>query len=240
MHKNRLNKNRGYNIVVFDCDSTLTKIEGVDELAKLKGKKRKVALLTKRTQNGDLSFNKALTERLNMIRPTQKDMDWLGRQYIKNVVPGAKKLIIELRKRRIKTCIVSGGYSEAVNVFAKYLGVPNKNVFAIDLKFDKNGNYLGFDGQNPLAKDNGKSRVLRSFSRKGKILFVGDGVTDLEAKNVVDLFIGFGGVIKRQIVKENADVFITNLLDIPKLCFTIETSNLLPILKIVQKGRKIC
>ena len=233
-------KPNNYNVVIFDCDSTLTKIEGVDELAKIKRKKEQIALLTKLTQEGKMLFNKALSERLKMIRPTKNDLDWLGRQYIKNAVPGAKKLIAKLKKQGVKTYIISGGYLQAVKIFAKYLGVPKTNVFAINLKFNKNGKYLDFDKKNPLTKNGGKQYIVRKLTKHGKTMLVGDGVTDLETKSVVDLFIGFGGVVKRRIVKKNADVFITNLLDIPKLCFAIETSNLLPILKIVQKGRKIC
>ena len=37
---------------------------------------------------------------------------------------------------------------------------------------------------------------------------VGDGVSDLEAKPVVDLFIGFGGVGVRERVRAEADVYI--------------------------------
>ena len=42
----------------------------------------------------------------------------------------------------------------------------------------------------------------------GRAAFVGDGVTDLETKPVVDLFIGFGGVAVRPKVKENAGVYV--------------------------------
>jgi phosphoserine phosphatase len=45
---------------------------------------------------------------------------------------------------------------------------------------------------------------------------VGDGVTDLETKPVVDLFIGFGGVHVRPRVKENAPVFVTDFASVLK------------------------
>jgi phosphoserine phosphatase len=48
---------------------------------------------------------------------------------------------------------------------------------------------------------------------KGKAAFVGDGVSDLEAKPAVDLFIGFGGVHTRPRVRENAEVFLSGRLD---------------------------
>ncbi|MDP3093251.1 MAG: HAD-IB family phosphatase [bacterium] len=239
MNKN-FQKPNTYDIVIFDCDSTLTKIEGIDELARMKGREKEVSKLTAATMKGKAKFRQTLRKRLEIVRPCKKDLARLANLYIKNEVKGARKTIAGLKRMGSKVYIVAGAYSQAVLPFAKYLGIPNKNVFAINLKFRKNGNYLSPDWKNPLTRNKGKQYIIQKLARRGKTVLIGDGATDLEAKNVVDLFIGFGGVVKRQIVKENADVFITNLLDISKLCFAIETPNLLPILKIVQKGREIC
>eukprot|EP01042_Synura_sphagnicola_P000650 gene650-719_t len=43
---------------------------------------------------------------------------------------------------------------------------------------------------------------------------IGDGVTDMQAKPPASAFIGFGGVTIRSAVKENADWFITEFLDL--------------------------
>ncbi|MGZ8868425.1 MAG: HAD-IB family phosphatase, partial [Thermoanaerobaculia bacterium] len=43
---------------------------------------------------------------------------------------------------------------------------------------------------------------------KGRAAFVGDGVSDLETKPAVDLFIGFGGVAVRDRVRDEADTFV--------------------------------
>jgi phosphoserine phosphatase len=39
-------------------------------------------------------------------------------------------------------------------------------------------------------------------------MLIGDGVTDLEARDAVELFVGFGGVVRRDRVAAEADVFI--------------------------------
>ena len=224
-YKKKSTKKRGYDIVVFDCDSTLTKIEGVDLLAELKGREKEVKALTEMTMNGHLPFHHALQRRLGMIKPTKKELLWLGEQYIENRLPDAREVIARLKEAGRKVYIVTGGYREAVEILAEYLGVKKRNVFALDLKFGKNENYLGPNWKNPLSQHDGKREILRRISKQGKTIFVGDGATDLETKDVVDLFVGFGGVVVRPIVKENADVFLEEL-------------SLLPILKIVQKGRK--
>ena len=43
---------------------------------------------------------------------------------------------------------------------------------------------------------------------------IGDGVTDLEAKSEAELFIGFGGIVERKIVKDNSDYFIKSFYEL--------------------------
>jgi len=44
--------------------------------------------------------------------------------------------------------------------------------------------------------------------RPGRRLMIGDGVSDLATREVVDLFVGYGGVSARDAVREHADAFI--------------------------------
>lgn len=198
----------GYDIVVFDCDSTLTEIEGIDLLAKRAGKEKEVKVLTEKAMNGKVEFKEVFHRRLNLIRPKKTDLDWLYKQYIKYQIKDAKEVIRLLHKAGKRVYVVTAGYEDPVKKFATYLGVPKENIFAVELKFDENGYYLGYNAKNVLTKSTGKRKVLQKISRLGSVIFVGDGATDLEAKNVVDLFVGFGGVVSRSIVQKNADVFI--------------------------------
>ena len=182
MKKNHSARKNGYDIVVFDCDSTLTKIEGVDLLAKLKGKEKEVKVLTEMTMNGHLPFQRALHQRLEMVKPTKKELRWLGEQYIENRLSDAREVIARLKEAKKKVYIVTGGYREAVKIFAEYLGIQKKNIFALNLRFGKNENYLGPDWENPLSRHDGKREILRRISRQGKTIFVGDGATDQEAQ----------------------------------------------------------
>ena len=42
-----------FRAVCFDCDSTLSRLEGIDELASRYGRKDEVALLTEAAMNGE-------------------------------------------------------------------------------------------------------------------------------------------------------------------------------------------
>jgi len=46
-----------------------------------------------------------------------------------------------------------------------------------------------------------------------RVIMMGDGISDLEAKPEVDLFIGFGGVVARKPVQEGAGAWITSMSD---------------------------
>ena len=85
-----------------------------------------------------------------------------------------------------------------------------KNIHAVKLTFDTSGNYKDFDRRSFLTRTGGKELLVRDIRARshGKAAFIGDGVSDLEAKPAVDLFIGFGGVHLRPRVRDNADVFV--------------------------------
>jgi hypothetical protein len=45
-----------FRVIFFDCDSTLTTIEGIDELARLKGQYDHIADLTRRAMDGEIKL----------------------------------------------------------------------------------------------------------------------------------------------------------------------------------------
>jgi phosphoserine phosphatase len=62
----------------------------------------------------------------------------------------------------------------------------------------------------PLIETHGKIPVIQELraDRSGPAILVGDGVSDLVAGAAVDLMIGFGGVVARERVAAEADIFI--------------------------------
>ncbi len=203
-----MKNNNYYSCVAFDCDSTLARIEGIDCLARKTNVESLIKSMTNSAMNGGDTLEKIFSERLELIKPTKKDLDWLADEYIKSSVKDAKKCVGRLHKMGLKVFIVSGGYKNAIERYADYLGVPRNCVFSVELFFDENGNYAGHDKNNPLSKNHGKVEMLLNISEKyGKTVFVGDGMTDLETKPVVDLFIGYGGVVERSVVKKGAEVY---------------------------------
>ncbi|MBI4408296.1 MAG: HAD-IB family phosphatase [Gemmatimonadetes bacterium] len=197
-----------YRTVVFDCDSTLSAIEGITELA---GERRdELVALTEAAMRGDVPLEQVYGRRLALVRPSRAQVDGLGGAYIRNLLPRAREVVAALRQERIAVRIVAGGLRPAVLALARELGVEDDAVAAVDVAFDAAGNYAGFDQGSPLAYAGGKRDVLARWAPAlpRPILLVGDGATDLEARPVVDGFVAFAGVIERAAVAASADVVV--------------------------------
>jgi phosphoserine phosphatase len=197
-----------YRFIFFDVDSTLVTIEGIDVLA---NGNPEIVRLTEEAMNGEVPVDQVYARRLEIIRPTRADVAALGQQYIAAMVDGVEETIGELRAAGADVHLVTAGIAQAIEPLARHLGIAPRAVHAVGLQFDADGNYVDFDRRSLLAKSGGKELVVRSIltRAKGQSAFIGDGITDLETKPAVDLFIGFGGVAVRERVRANADVYVT-------------------------------
>jgi phosphoserine phosphatase len=200
-----------YRFAFFDVDSTLVTIEGIDVLA---GGHPEIAKLTDAAMNGEIPLDQVYAKRLEMIRPSKDRVDQLGATYVASIVDGAKETIATLQENGVIVHLVTAGIEQAIRLLADSLNV--RNAHAVKLTFDAAGNYVDFDRRSFLTKAGGKEVVVRDIRARshGKAAFIGDGISDLETKPAVDLFIGFGGVVVRPRVKENAAVYITDLRDL--------------------------
>jgi phosphoserine phosphatase len=200
-----------FEVICFDCDSTLSRVEGIDELARRNGLFEQVAALTDAAMNGDMPLEDVYGHRLELIKPDQAAIDWLANLYIAEMVEGVAETVKTLQDNGKQVHIISGGLRQAILPLATLLGIADENVHAVDVIFDEQGDYQDFVRQSPLAVSGGKARVCRRLRmRYSSLVMVGDGKTDLEAKMAGAYMIGFGGVVKRPLVQEQADIFISD------------------------------
>ena len=203
-----LNRWRRFDRVVFDCDSTLSEIEGINELAAMVGVPFEVAEMTRQAMGGEVPFEEVFARRLDIIKPHKKHLAAVGDLYTSTLVEDASLVATALAHLGIELRLVSGGYRDALLPMADDLGVPHEHVHANDLHFDGNGQYTGFDTDNPLARSGGKSEVLRSLPRTATTLFIGDGASDVEVMPYVDMFVGYGGVERRKPVRDVSPIYL--------------------------------
>lgn len=125
-------------------------------------------------------------------------------------------------KKNIPVYLVSGGFRVFINPIADLLNINRKNVYANTLQFDSNGEYIGFDENELTCESGGKGRVIELLKHKfgyNKVLIIGDGYTDFESSPPADGFIGFGGNVVREKVKENSEWFIYDFQELIDLIF---------------------
>ncbi|MEN9597112.1 MAG: hypothetical protein RL236_1546 [Pseudomonadota bacterium] len=198
-----------FDVVCFDCDSTLSKIEGIDELARRVGLGEELAKLTDAAMNGEVALEEIYGKRLDLIKPNRDALNWLAELYIAELVDGVAEVFAELAKHNKTIHIISGGLLPAILPLAKILNVPVENIHAVDIYFAENGDYLGYETESPLAKNGGKAAIIKSLNSTN-IVMIGDGKTDLEAQQAGAKVIGFGGVVNRKLVCEQADFFVAD------------------------------
>jgi len=207
--------------IFFDCDSTLTKVEGIDVLAETMGKRQRVELLTHAAMEGTIDLEEVYAKRLRTLRPTRQQILDIRHSYKRNIVEDAALVVSALQSLGHKVYIISGGLAEPVEEFGVSLGIPRERIRAVDITYHElsgqwwekseadNIRYMTYtDGA--LTISDGKAQIVRELlgDQRGRSLLIGDGNSDLLAGEAVDLFVGFGGVISRPKVKASAPVFI--------------------------------
>ena len=204
-------------VVAFDCDSTLSTLEGIDELARRAGVADRIAALTAAAMEGQLPVEEVYARRLDLVRPGARDLAWLGDRYCETLVPGARELVAALAAEGRDVHIVSGGVRQAVLPLAAALGLAPERVHAVAVHLDGAGRFAGWDTTAPTARSGGKADVVRTIARGRPVVLVGDGVTDLEAQAAGARVIGFGGVAARERVRVGADAYVTDASLLPVL-----------------------
>lgn len=197
-------------LLFLDCDSTLSAIEGIDELARLSDAAifAEVAALTHAAMNGDLPLDEVFGKRMEIIKPDKSIASRVGRLYIERIVPGATEFIAQAKSKGWVPVILSGGFEPLIRPLADHLGI--NHVEAVPLFFNECGDYAGYGADFPTTRNHGKNEIINDWKRAtlpARVVMIGDGISDLETKPDVDVMVGFGGVFSRKKVKEGADVW---------------------------------
>nr|MBC8330577.1 hypothetical protein [Anaerolineae bacterium] len=184
---------------------------------------------------GDIPLEAVYGHRLVTANPTQEQVQHIAQLYRETVIPDAKAVIAALQISGVKVFIVSGGLIEPVRDFGVWLGVPREQIFAVDMEYDQlsgpwwrywehpggrnpRAQYMDIEA-NPLTMMGGKNQIVARIraAYPGRVLMVGDGLSDMEVQDDVDLFVGFGGAAFRQRIADESPVYIHTLTLAPIL-----------------------
>ncbi len=198
----------------IDCDSTLSTIEGIDELARAKGEDvfARVVELTNAAMNGEIPISEVFPRRMEMIRPDRELCDTVAALYVETIVQGAVELIREVKQAGWLPVILSGGFAPLIEPLARHLEIAH--VEAVPLNFNDDGSYRSYGADYPTTRNLGKNEVIREWKQAmlpERVVMLGDGMSDLETKPDVDVFIGFGGVVVRPVVADKCDYWLADM-----------------------------
>lgn len=211
--------------IIFDCDGTLSHIEGIDELANENGVGSQVEQLTAEAM-GRSGMNPEIYEkRLNLVLPSALQVETLGETYFTHKTPGVLEVIRILHALGKTIYIASAGLYPAVAKFGERIGISSQNIFAVNIFFDPNGKYQNFDRNSPLVYADGKERIVRELKKRhAQIALVGDGLNDYAAYQLVTRFIGYGGAYYRKNIEQLCEYYITepSLMALLPYCLTAE------------------
>lgn len=206
--------------VCFDVDSTVITSEGIDDLAAFLGCGEKVAELTAQAMGGSMPFHEALALRLSAMKPSASQLQQMLKEHPLVLTPGVAEFISALHARKQHVYLVSGGFRQMIEPIAEQVNVAKTDIYANTFLFDDNGDFTGHLESEPTSRAGGKAKVvadLKAAHGYQTVVMIGDGATDMEARDVpggADAFIGFGGIAVREKVKAGADWFVMDFADL--------------------------
>ena len=208
---------RSAQAVCFDVDSTVSPDEGIDVLAAHAGVGEQVAALTRSAMGGNVLFQDALRARLELIHPSRQLVESCLAAHPPQLTPGIAELISTLEQRGTHVYLISGGFVQMIAPLAAQLALPRGRVIANTLLFNHDGSYCGFDEAAFTSRSGGKGVAIAELKKRHgyrPLIMIGDGATDLEARPPADGFIGYGGIVVRENVKQGADWFVTDFVEL--------------------------
>jgi phosphoserine phosphatase len=170
---------RSKRLVVMDMDSTLIRIEVIDELARAHGVGEQVSAITRRAMSGELDYDQSLRERVALLRGLDASVLM---QLAANLplTEGAETLLRVLKRLGYRTAVISGGFSVAAEALQKRLGID----FAWSNTLEIEGGKLTGRVVGPIVNAQRKADILQELSnREGvpldQVIAIGDGANDL-------------------------------------------------------------
>ena len=194
-------------VVVFDCDSTLIQAEVIDELSKFAGVSDRVKEMTAKAMTGDIDFDQALKQRVNLLKGLTVDQLKLLSENI-HLTPGSEELISALHHMGYIVALISGGFSFFTNYLKEKLNLDY--VFSNELAIENDvttgeikGDIINAERKGEIIKE---IADLENISID-QIVAVGDGANDRFMLENAGLAIAFN---PKEVLKKYSDGMITS------------------------------
>ena len=197
---------RSKRLVVLDMDSTLIRIEVIDELARAAGVGAEVSRITERAMQGEMDYDESLRQRVGLLAGLDVAvLDQLAPNL--PLTDGAETLVRVLKRLGYKIAVISGGFSRAAEALKRRLGVD----YAYSNNLEVQGGKLTGRVVGPIVNAQRKAELLETIAQAEGVLLdqviaVGDGANDALMLERAGLGIAFHAKPK---LREAADTSIS-------------------------------
>lgn len=182
---------RAKRLIVLDMDSTLIRIEVIDELARAYGVVDRVAAITEEAMSGNMDYEESLRRRVKLL----EGMPVAKVRAVTDDLPlteGAADTIRVLKTLGFKTAVISGGFDLAANVLKERLGLD----YAYSNRLEVKDGLLTGNVHAPVVTPQRKADLLDAIAQQEGIrvdqtIAVGDGANDILMLNRAGLGIAF-------------------------------------------------
>jgi phosphoserine phosphatase len=197
---------RSKRLIVLDMDSTLIRIEVIDELARAAGVGPEVARITERAMQGEMDYDESLRQRVALLAGLDvKALDKIASDL--PLTEGAETMVRVLKRLGYKIAVISGGFSRAAEALKRRLELD----YAYSNNLEVVGGKLTGRVVGPVVNAQRKAELLETIAQAEGVLLdqviaVGDGANDALMLERAGLGIAFHAKAK---LRERADTSIS-------------------------------
>lgn len=178
-------------LIVFDMDSTLIRIECIDEIASLTGAATKVATITERAMRGELDFEQSLRERVTCLQGVELN------QFERLFTPipfmtGAQEAVQQLKQNGWRVVLASGGFNWFAQRVAEALQLDAYFANQLSVQDER----LTGELEGEIVDAQAKAQVVERCRQEwhvpaGHVVAVGDGANDALMLQQADVGVAF-------------------------------------------------
>lgn len=173
--------------VLLDFDGTVTTINVLDSLyEKFAGPSFRTHM--ERWQRSEISTMEEIEQVFKTVKATRQEMESFLRSV--QLDPGFISLLFFCRERGYPFAIVSDGLRWYIDYVLDIYSLSVSAVYASEIEFVDEGfsfKYPWFDPVYPM-RSTAKPAIVKDYQRRGyKVVFVGDGLSDVEAAEVANV-----------------------------------------------------
>jgi phosphoserine phosphatase len=198
---------RSKRLVVMDMDSTLIRIEVIDELARAAGVGSEVSKITERAMLGEMDYDESLRQRVGLLKGLPVAvLDQIAADL--PLTDGAETLVRVLKRLGYSIAVISGGFSRAAEALKRRLDLD----YAYSNNLEVAGGKLTGRVVGPIVNAQRKAELLETIAQAEGVLLdqviaVGDGANDALMLDRAGLGIAFHAKPK---LREAADTSLTS------------------------------